>query len=445
MNRLLRFMIWCVLNVNSLIDPLKTFYGYYLSTDSNYSWMVWQLTVNNNFNNISSQECNLDGPYVDCYFELPVYGTGSLAGSICRSYYPIDFGDTQHIASFFGNCSWPNGTRIDFPHELYATTQWSAQTSSTSRDCLGLIGEGDAFPCDSYTTQNGHILNYRLSISETTKWCKEFGGYYIKNLTNNIQQVLIANLTNSEYPSFISLALDEDTPSFNLYDIIGCSADLRLGGITTTISTTAWYGNTAGTWSTRSSKSAKSNSIQRNDTLFHVQTHYGSESDITLIRLVYKDALRILLLFIVISYRISSIYIPIGLVYYRHRVKFLNWIWYRHVGLVIHKRERRNLFILFVLSLETIVSTENIVVHCQHTVYTDKSAYGTLLLDYMSITRMIFGMKYEFALSENIFVLSSPVVWIYIPIYVTNQGVSIFQGYRWTGQYIRHYTSSIYN
>ncbi|OQS04821.1 hypothetical protein THRCLA_20788 [Thraustotheca clavata] len=446
----LRFVIWCVLNLNSIFDPLKTFYGYYLSTDSNYATVIWQLTVNNNFNNVSSSECKHEGPYLDCYFELPVYGTGSLAGSTCRSYYPIDKGETQHIGSFFGNCSWPNGTHIYLPDELhYATTQWSAQVSSVNRDCLSMLGEGDSFPCDSYTTQNGRILNYRLSISETTKWCKEFGGYYINNLTSNTQQVLIANVSNPSHPSFTSLVLDVNTPTFNLHDIIGCSADLRIGAISTTITTTAWYGNTAGPWSAKRTLAAQGNTLVKNNTLYNVQTRHYTEGDITLVRLMYKDAIRIILLLTVIVYRISSIYIPIGLVYYRYRVKFINWIWHHHVGLVIHKRERRNLFILFILSLEAIISTEDIVMYCQHTVYTDSSAYGTLLLNYMSITRIIwpcaFVLLHEFALSENIFVLSAPVVWGYVPIYVTNRGMSIFQGYRWTGQYIRHYTNSIYN
>ena len=196
------FAIWVLVTINSLVDPLKTIYGYFIYLDSNNQNVVWQLTVANNFNNVSSRVCPINGPFLDCYFELPVYGTGSLAGATCRSYYPIDKGPTQHISNFFGNCTYPNGRRVDLPDgRTTVTTQWSVQTSSNDRNCLRTLGEGDSFPCDEYVTTNGRVINYRVSQTETKKWCKEFGGFYILNLTSGIQEVLVANVTDTSVSS----------------------------------------------------------------------------------------------------------------------------------------------------------------------------------------------------------------------------------------------------
>ncbi|KDO18492.1 hypothetical protein SPRG_21696 [Saprolegnia parasitica CBS 223.65] len=164
------FALWVLVTVNSLVDPLKTIYGYFVYLDSNNQNAVWQLTVANHFNNVTSRVCPLSGPFLDCYFELPVYGTGSLAGATCRSYYPTDKGPTQHIGNFFGNCTFPNGQRVDMPDgRTTVTTQWTVQTSSLDRKCLTLLGEGDSFPCDEYITTNGRIINYRVSQTETKK------------------------------------------------------------------------------------------------------------------------------------------------------------------------------------------------------------------------------------------------------------------------------------
>ncbi|EQC36740.1 hypothetical protein SDRG_06176 [Saprolegnia diclina VS20] len=121
------FIAWLAITVNSLLDPIKTLYGYYIYMDSYNQYVVWQLTIENTFNNISSKICSPNGPFLDCYFELPVYGTGSLAGATCRSYYPIDKAPTQHVGNFFGNCTLPSGERIDIPDGVrFVSTQWSA-------------------------------------------------------------------------------------------------------------------------------------------------------------------------------------------------------------------------------------------------------------------------------------------------------------------------------
>ncbi|OQR86084.1 hypothetical protein ACHHYP_10996 [Achlya hypogyna] len=459
----LRFVMWLTLTLNSLLDPIKTFTGYFTSLDSSNQGYRWQLTVANTFNNQSSRVCSPSGPFRDCYFELPVFGTGSLAGATCRSYYPIDKGDTQHVGNYFGNCTLPGGDVVYIPDpRRYASTQWSVQTSSVDRSCLAFLGEGDSFACDSYTTMNGRIINYRASHTETTKWCKEFGGFYILDYATGVQQVLIANVSDPQAPVFTSIALELNKPVFNLHSLTGCQADMRIGGTATQVTTSAWYGDTAGPWTARTTRTADNNEISFDGTSFVVSTLHKSEGDISMVRTVYKDASRLAILGIVIFYRVSSVYYPIFLAFRRHRQPLLTWLWRRHLGLVLHKRERHNALLLFLLSIEAIASTEDIVVYCQHAVYSDGASYGALLLDYMSIMRIIwpsalvllcisrflgltFGVNYSFAMSENLFILGAPVVWIYVPTYVTTRGMSLFQGYRWTGTIVHHYTNSIFN
>ncbi|OQR94809.1 hypothetical protein THRCLA_08081 [Thraustotheca clavata] len=456
------FVAWALININSFLDPVKTLYGYYMYMDSYNQYVVWQLTVSNNFNNQTSRVCNDTGPFLDCYYELPVYGTGSLAGSICRSYYPIDKGPFQHVGNFFGNCTFPNGQRIYIPDEqTYATTQWSVQTSSQDKACLNYLGEGVSFTCDSFTTMNGRVINHRISQTESNKWCKEFGGYYILNRMTNIQEVLIVNISNPSHPTFTSIALDYIPPVLSLEPLIGCGANLHIGGTATHITTSAWYGDTTAPWTARTTRTADTNTITKNESLYYVSTSHYSEGDLTQIRLEYKDAFRLILLCTITYYRFSSIYYPMWLSYLRARHPFIKWISRRHMGLVLHKRERRNLLILFLLSLEAIASTEDIVMYCQQVIYAGNSMF-IMALKYMSITRIIWpcafllllfsritewsaGPEYSFAMSEDLFLLGAPVVWGYIPMKVTNQGMELFQGYRWTGNYIRHYTNSIYN
>ncbi|OQR94802.1 hypothetical protein THRCLA_08083 [Thraustotheca clavata] len=129
----MRFIIWYLLSINSILGPLKTFYGYYLSTDSN------------------------------------------------------------DMAAYL-----------------------KAPRNAISTDLI-------------------LIATLNFLFSETTKLCKEFGGYFINNLTSNFQQILITNVSDALNPSLISFALDD-----------------------------ANYGNTAGTWSARSTKSAHKNTITRN-------------------------------------------------------------------------------------------------------------------------------------------------------------------------------------
>ncbi|EQC36739.1 hypothetical protein SDRG_06175 [Saprolegnia diclina VS20] len=456
-----RFLLWSLLTLNSLLDPLKTLYGYYSSADTSFNRFSPELTVENTFNNISSKVCSPNGPFLDCYFELPVYGTGSLAGATCRSYYPIDKAPTQHVGNFFGNCTLLSGERIDIPDGArFVSTQWSVQTSSVDRTCLEMLGEGDSFACDTMTTANGRVINYRVSQTETTKWCKEFGGFYILNVTSGIQEVLVANTSGA--PAFTSIPLTVETPAFSISSLTGCSATLRVGGTASQITTSAWYGDTVSPWVARTTRTANGNVITLRDSLFHVSTSHLTDGDQNLIRLQYKDVFRLCILGIVIYFRVSSIYCPIWLAFRRQHQPFLAWIWQRHLGLVLHKRERHNLFILLLLSLEAVTSVEDIVVYCQYTVYTNGSSYGSLLLIYMSIMRIVwpcallllvssrlvgafFGPSKAFAVSENIFLLGAPVVWIYIPMYVTNRGMGLFQGYRWTGVVVHHYTNSIYN
>ncbi|EQC36754.1 hypothetical protein SDRG_06189 [Saprolegnia diclina VS20] len=456
-------VIWITLSANSLLDPIKTLYGYYLYTESNHRESVWALVVTNTFNNISSKVCSPNGPFLDCYFELPVYGTGSLAGATCRSYYPIDKSDTQHIGSFFGNCTLPSGERIDMPSDLFATTQWSLQTASTDRSCLATLGEGDAFPCDSYTTGSGRVINYRVSKTATTKWCKEFGGYFLLNHHTGIQEVLVANVSNASTPVFSSLRLDYATPVFSLEDLLGCAGDLYVGATAGHTTTTAWYGDTVGAWTARTSSAAKSMVMTRNvDGTYIYSALSWFEGAVTQIGPIYRDLFRCSLLLLVTVYRISSIYYPIWLVYKRQGRTFWAWAAARHMGLVLHKRERRSLPILTILSLEALLSTDDIVSNCQHAIYTVPSSYFSIVLTYMSITRIIWpcafflllfsrliewtiGPHFAFALSEDLFLLGAPVVWIYLPAYVTTQGMKLFHGYRWNGVIVRHYVSSIRN
>ncbi|KDO16015.1 hypothetical protein SPRG_18447 [Saprolegnia parasitica CBS 223.65] len=252
------------------------------------------------------------------------------------------------------------------------------------------------------------------------------------------------------------------TPAFSLHSLVGCSATLRVGGTASQITTSAWYGDTVSPWVARTTRTANGNIVTKHGALVHVSTDHLTNGDQNIVRLLYKDIFRLCILGIVVFYRISSIYYPIWLAFRRQHQPFVSWIWQRHLGLVLHKRERHNLCVLFLLSLEAVTSVEDIVVHCQYTVYTNGSSYGSLLLIYMSIMRIVWpcallllvtsrllgallGPSKAFAVSENIFLLGAPVVWVYIPMYVTNQGMSLFQGYRWTGAIVHHYTNSIYN
>ncbi|KDO31308.1 hypothetical protein SPRG_03924 [Saprolegnia parasitica CBS 223.65] len=454
--------VWVFLSLNSFLDPFKTLYGYYLTTDSHEHASVWALQVTNAFNNISSTVCDQGGPFLNCYFELPVFGVGSLAGAVCRSYYPVDMRDTQHIGIFFGNCTLPSGVRLDLPNEEVATSQWSVLTSSTQKDCLDKLGEGDAFPCDTYTTANGRVIHHRLSRTETDRWCKEFGGYYILNKTSNKREILVANASVASAPVFTSLVLDVETPVFSLHDILGCPATFFVGGTADHISTTSWYGDTIGAWTARTTRSPYTTTLTRRNKLVSVAAFTWHDGGITQIRSISKDLLRCCLLLLVAYFRVSSIYYPIWLVFRRQGQPFWTWAGGRHMGLVLHKRERRCLAVLFLLSFEALLSTEDIVMFCQHAVYTVPTSYTTIALTYMSITRIIwpsaflllalsrllewlFGPKYAFALSEDLFLLGAPVVWFYLPSYVTTQGMKLFQGYRWTGVVVHHYVNTIHN
>ncbi|EQC36743.1 hypothetical protein SDRG_06179 [Saprolegnia diclina VS20] len=323
-----------------------------------------------------------------------------------------------------------------------------------------MLGEGDSFACDTMTTANGRVINYRVSQTETTKWCKEFGGFYILNVTSGIQEVLVANTSGA--PAFTSIPLTVETPAFSISSLIGCFANIHIGGTNVVTTTSAWHGDTLGPWTARSTRTAHANAVTSNGSLQRVWTHHYSEGDVTIVRLIYKDVFRLCILAIVIYYRVSSIYYPIWLAFRRQHQPFLAWIWQRHLGLVLHKRERHNLFILLLLSLEAVTSVEDIVLYCQHIVYTNGSSYGSQLLSLMSIMRIIWpcallllclsrlaglllGPAYVFAVSENIFLLGAPVVWVYVPLYVTNQGMRLISGYRWTGVVVHHYTNSIFN
>ncbi|OQS04820.1 hypothetical protein THRCLA_02969 [Thraustotheca clavata] len=308
---------------------------------------------------------------------------------------------------------------------------------------------------------NGRVINHRRSQTVSHKWCKEFGGYYILNRLTNIQEVLIANISNPSHPTFTSIAMEYTPPVLNLEHLIGCAASLHVGGAATHITTSAWYGDTTAPWTARSTRTANTNAISKNGSLYFVSTSHYTEGGMTLIRLGYKDAFRLILLGTITYYRVSSIYYPMWLSYLRTRQPIMKCLIHRHLGLVLHKRERRNLLILFILSLETVTSTEDIVMSCQQVVYAGNSLL-TLVLNYMSITRIIWpcaflllifsrfiawsiGPDHTFAMSEDLFLLGAPVVWGYIPLKVTNQGMKLFEGYRWTGKYVRHYSNSIYN
>ncbi|OQR99468.1 hypothetical protein THRCLA_06506 [Thraustotheca clavata] len=459
---MIQFLGWSLLTLNSLGDPLKTLYGYYMSTDSSFQTLVWEMEVTNNFNNISSRVCNDSLPFLDCYYELPVDGTGSLAGSLCRSYYPVDKDPTQHVGNFFGNCTLVNGERIDIPNDEFASTQWSVQTSSPYRQCLSAIGEGEPFPCDTTTTTNGHQINYRPSQTEATMWCKEFGGYFILNRSSLVQEAFLVNVSDPDHPSFLSLALDVNTPVFSLENLIGCPAHIHIGGTASQITTSAWYGETVGSWTAHTTRTADLNRVSWNGSLVHVWTLHYSEGDITIVRLVYKDIFRLTMVSLVVIYRFTSIYYPIYLVYRRQQQSLPQWIAQSHHGLVVHKRERYNFLILFFLTAEAVASVEDIVVYCQHTVFTSSGSIGTFLLNYMSIMRIIWPCSFVllvftrllgclfqhqdmFKLCENLFLLGAPVVMLYVPFHVTKQGIRLFQGYRWTGMYCHHFTNTIHN
>ncbi|OQS08004.1 hypothetical protein THRCLA_20007 [Thraustotheca clavata] len=464
LNRLrsiLALIIWTFLTINTFLDPAKTFYGYYTYADSDNQPAVWELTVMNKFNNKSANTCSGSGIFLDCYYDVPIYGTGILADSVCRSYYPIDTGPFQHIGTFFANCALPSGDQIYLPNNIYATSQWSLMLSSKEKGCMSALGEGKSFPCDSYTTMNGRVVYYRRSRTVASAWCKEFGGYYILNKLTNEQEVLIANLSNSTKPSLTSIPLVNDCTVYNLFDMLGCSADLTIGGAAGHISTSAWYGETVGLWTAYTTSSPKNNIVSTIGDLVSVETISSHQGNITQIRTNYKDALRCFLFFVVIYYRLTSIYYPIWLVYTRQGKPLWKLVTRRHMGLVLHKRERRNFIVLLFLTIEAVVSTEDIIMYCQQVVFSYPTFFN-LLLKYMSITRIIwpsafillvisrlipmaFGSKFAFAFSEDLFLLSAPVLWLYMPAYVTSKGADLFQGWRWTGNIVHHFTNTIYN
>ncbi|EQC36741.1 hypothetical protein SDRG_06177 [Saprolegnia diclina VS20] len=237
---------------------------------------------------------------------------------------------------------------------------------------------------------------------------------------------------------------------------------MHVGGTATHITTSAWYGDTTAPWTARTTRTADANVVtEKSDGAVHVTTRHYSEGDLTQIRLGYKDAFRLSLLAVITYYRVTSIYYPIALVYWRQRQPLFRWLRQRHTGLVLHKRERHNLFILLLLSAEAVASTEDVVMYCQQVIYSGPSLF-LLALKYMSITRIIwpcafllllasraiqilFGRQYAFAMTEDLFFLGAPVVWLYIPVQVTSQGMSLFQGYRWTGAIVHHYANSVLN
>ncbi|KAJ0409480.1 hypothetical protein P43SY_002370 [Pythium insidiosum] len=464
----LGFVFWVFTTLNAVIDPAKTVYGYYIHSDSDNQEVVWSLIVSNQFENGSAArpcEYPIDSQgFLGCYFELPVYGTGSLAGAHCRSFYPTDKGAFQHIGNFFGNCTLSDGSQLHLPSEQFATTQWTVQTSSHDKPCLELLGEGEVFACDSYTTMNGRVINHRASRTEATKWCREFGGYYVNDLALDKQQVLVANASfGAEDLAFTSIPLDLNRPVFNLYDMLGCSVEMHIGGVPTHISTSAFYGPTMAPWSARTTRSARRNAVSRQaNGLYLVETYLHAEGDLTLVRTWFKDLLRLTLLGLVVCYRTWSIYYPMFLVYERQHESFMAFAITRGLGIVIHKRERRSLLVLALLSLETLMSTEDIVMFCQQIIYTSRTSYVRLVLNYMSIARIVWPAAFVIAavsrllrvvlprhftvaVAEDLFLIACPIVWAYIPSYVTKKGMLLFQGYKWGGAIVHHYANSIQN
>ncbi|KAJ0412628.1 hypothetical protein ATCC90586_006995 [Pythium insidiosum] len=462
------FLLWIFTTLNAVLDPAKTVYGYFIYSDSDNQEVVWTLTVWNQFDNSSAaRRCEYpedSEAFLGCYFELPVYGTGSLAGARCRSFYPTDKGAFQHIGNFFGNCTLADGTELHLPSERFATTQWSVQTASRDKPCLERLGEGEIFPCDAHTTMNGRVLNHRASRTEATKWCREFGGFYVNDLQLDRQQVLLANASlGAEHLAFTSVALDVDRPVFNLYDVLGCSAEVHIGGAATHISTRAFYGLTTAPWTARTTRTARRSAVERQDNgLYRVETLHHSEGDLTQIRTWFKDLLRLALLGFIVFYRVSSIYYPMFLVYTRQHEPFVAFTIRRSLGIVLHKRERRSLLMLLLLSLETLMSGEDIIMFCQQIIYTSRTSYVRQVLKYMSIARIVWPAafviaaltrllrvvlprRFTIALAEDLFLIACPIVWVYIPSYVTKKGMQLFQGYKWGGAVVRHYANSIQN
>ncbi|KAF0694279.1 Aste57867_14827 [Aphanomyces stellatus] len=455
------FCAWILATVNTLLDPIKTLYGYYLYTDSwNQEADNRTMTGVHNFNNVSSHVCTPADKWTDCYYELPVLGPGSLANQTCRTFYPVE-PVNECFGTFFGNCTNAAGQVTYLPSHRYVTNQWSIQTASTDKECLSRIGEGIIFPCQSYTSMNGRVLNYQTQRSEVTKWCREFGAWFVYDSETQIQEMLLANVSHGKAnASLFSIPLEIYKPSINLMDYIGCSADLLIGGTATHTATTAWYGQTRAPWSARTTRVAGSNVISRNYPLMNVVTTLMCNGDFTMVRTVYKDGLRLLILLIITYYRISSIYYPLLLVYRSQNRPFTSWLWHRNMGLVLHKRERRNVIILMLLTIETLVSTEDILMFCQQVVYTDSREWLTILLKCMSICRVIWPCalimlllsriqqallpdKYAIAIADDLFFFCCPVVLFYVPRFVTSQGNYIFQGFGFSGDIIRHLGNSI--
>ncbi|GLE06677.1 hypothetical protein PINS_up016071 [Pythium insidiosum] len=465
-------VLWIFTTLNAVLDPAKTIYGYYVYSDSDNQEVVWTLTVVNEFDNRSAvaRPCEYPedrGGFLGCYFELPVFGTGSLAGARCRSFYPTDKGALQHIGNFFGNCTLADGSTLHLPSERFATTQWSVQTSSTDKPCLERLGEGAIFPCDAHTTMNGRVLNHRVSRSEAAKWCREFGGFYVNDLELGRQQVLLANASlGAADLAFTSVALDVDRPVFNLYDLLGCSAEVHIGGAATHISTRAFYGLTTAPWTARTTRTARRSVVTRVDGGDAGEDGsrrcHHSEGDLTQIRSWFKDLLRLSLLTLIVFYRVTSIYYPMFLVYARQPEPFVAFTVRRSLGIILHKRERRSLLLLLLLSLETLLSGEDIIMFCQQIIYTSRTSYVRLVLKYMSIARIVWPaalviaavsrvlrvvlpQRFTIVLAEDLFLIACPIVWVYIPAYVTKKGMQLFQGYKWGGAVVRHYANSIQN
>ncbi|KAJ0407289.1 hypothetical protein ATCC90586_003147 [Pythium insidiosum] len=451
-----RLALWLASSGSAALEPFAIALSYAIAAgcDSLQPLAVWPITATEHFNNASTRACARPDDSTDlrdCFFELPVGGPGAwgLANATCRSYFPVDRRDRQRIGAFFGNCSLANGTTLSLPSDRFATTRWSVQASSRDKRCLDRIGEGPVFPCDAYATGDGRVLNFRESRTESAKWCREFGGLFVNDLLLDMQQVLVAQ-TSAPPPSFISLPLETHRPVFSLIDVIGCPADMHIGGVSTRIATRALYGATTVPWTAHTTRSARSNAVsQANDSgMFRVTTQHAAEGDLMQIRSWYKDLLRLALLVTVVLFRVTSVYWPMYLAQERRPRPLAT-------GFAVHKRERRSLVVLTLLSIETIASGEDIAMFCFQ-IAESKTSWVSLALRYLSITRVVWPVAWlllllhrvsrgrvKTALVDDLVLFLCPVVWLYLPASVTADGLELFQGSRWTGALVRHDVNSI--
>ncbi|DBA05038.1 TPA: hypothetical protein N0F65_000726 [Lagenidium giganteum] len=410
---------------------------------------IWSAQVVQSFDNVSATPCL----YIDsantldrCYFDLPITGAGVLAGATCRVFNPLNFGRADPVGALFANCTFPNKTSLYLPNDQFATALWSLQTASPERECLEYLGEGIIFPCDKHVTMNGRVIHHRISHTEPSTWCREFGGYFIYDKDQGKQVVLIANVSmDGNEQSLVSLELDVARPVFNLYEITWCSSTIRIGGTASHISTFAFYGSTTAPWTARTSRSAKENSVvyDQQRQLYNVTTWHAADGDLTQIRTWLKDGLRVLVLLLIIYYRVSSIYLPLYLVYARQAQSLPAMMFRRGFGVVLHKRERRSVLMLGLLATEALLSCEDIVMLCQQIVNTDSKSYVTKILKFMSISRIVWLPALALLLisrgyhlmtrgnflgpkAEDVFLLSCPAVWIYIPSYLYLQLFGLF-------------------